>query len=278
MTYILLLLFIQVGTVSSQSVEGHVIDKDTGQPLSYVNIGIMGTTAGTVSDENGNFILQYKNKLSQTRVRFSMIGYKSSVYTLEELEEQPVKIKLEPEVYNLDEVVVSKSALKKRRIGTSTSSKIMVTGWSNNIRGGERGIRIKVDEKPVFLKNLNVHVVNNGYEEVLMRVHFRKFIDDSAGEHIVGRDILFPIRKKSGWIGIDLEAYDLVFEEDVVVTLQPVQKKGTCKENNDYCLVISLNRFKPFSTSWFFAKTSSESNWIIKKNWSPGIYFTAYEE
>jgi len=93
----------------------------------------------------------------------------------------------------------------------------------------------------------------------------------------MNQDILVPVKTKSGWVDVNLEEYNLVFEEDVFVTLQPVRRSGNCEADEDYCFALSLGMFKFFSTNWLVYKMSSEAEWKVNKNWSPGIYLTVYE-
>ncbi|HBQ60773.1 MAG TPA: hypothetical protein DD671_14445 [Balneolaceae bacterium] len=276
MIFLQLLLLVQSILLPLDPLKGHVFDEVTGQPLGYVNIGIKGTTIGTVSDETGYFALSLRNQPADAQVRFSIIGYKPKVMAVKEFSEGHNRITLTPERLELDDIYISKSRLRKKEKGNKTTSKRIVTGWNKYILGGERGIRIKAASKPTYVQSLHFHIANNGFEEVLVRVHFRSFREDRPFDHVFNKDILVPVKVKSGWIDVDLEEYKLVFEEDVAVTLQPVTRKGECEDEGN-CFLISLDILKPFTTDWLIYKMSSEADWEIKKSYSPGIYLTVYE-
>ncbi|MCH2450388.1 MAG: carboxypeptidase-like regulatory domain-containing protein [Gracilimonas sp.] len=261
----------------AQTVKGKVYTESTVQdPLAFVNIGIIGTTVGTVSDEEGYFTLPFRKEHLNKQVRFSIIGYKSKEYKLDNLLNQFNEIKMEKDTVQLNKIVVTDFRLKKKDKGTKTSSKRIVTGWNRYILGGERGIRIKVGSKPISVKSLHFHVANNGFKKVLLRLHFRNFKDGVPFRHVVNSDIIIPVNIKSGWVNVDLEEYDLVFEEDVAVTLQPVHRTGECLEQEN-CFHLSLGMFRIFSPNWLVYKISSEADWEIKKIYSPGIYLSVYE-
>lgn len=276
MIFLTLLLLVQPISLPVDTAEGQVFDKATGQPLGYVNIGIKGTTIGTVSDESGYFTLSLLNQPTDAQVRFSIIGYKPKVMPVKELTGDFHKISLNPERLELEDITVSKSRLRKKEKGNKTTSKRIITGWNKYILGGERGIRIKVGRKPIYVQSLHFHIANNGFEEVLVRVHFRSFREDRPFEHVFNKDILVPVKIESGWVDVNLEEYNLVIEEDVAVTLQPVERKGHCAGGRN-CFQISLDILKLFTTDWLVYKMSSEANWRIKKSYSPGIYLTVYE-
>lgn len=116
--YILFLLLVVFASASAQekitSVAGVVVDADTGEPLPFVQLyfikptseGSLNTQYGTTSDLDGNFSLS--NPAGYTTVNFQMIGYKTEMYTLHQGQQRKnIKIKLKPDVYNLQDIVVT---------------------------------------------------------------------------------------------------------------------------------------------------------------------------
>ena len=78
-----LLLFplaIHAQSISTGSIEGTVIDKDSGEPLPGVNIVIKGTYMGAASDAEGKFSITTINP-GQYDLEASMIGYKIQLIT-----------------------------------------------------------------------------------------------------------------------------------------------------------------------------------------------------
>lgn len=94
-------------------IKGKITDKETGEPLPFVNIMIDGTTRGTTSDFDGNFKIVDLEK-GQYTLKFSFVGYSP-----ERVQNVSVKngqfsfldVQLEPGVKMLEEVVVVKYAL-----------------------------------------------------------------------------------------------------------------------------------------------------------------------
>ncbi len=79
-----------------------LIRDDSNQPLPGVNIGVKGTTTGTVTDYNGNFILEAPVN-SQTLV-ISYIGYE----TIEvPVSSSVLNITMEPSIQALEETVIT---------------------------------------------------------------------------------------------------------------------------------------------------------------------------
>ena len=60
-----------------QITEGRVLDAETKQPLSNVNVFIENTEIGTATNNKGEFELRYTNVQTSDSVVFSIIGYQT---------------------------------------------------------------------------------------------------------------------------------------------------------------------------------------------------------
>lgn len=102
-----------------RSVRGNVTDSE-GNPLPGVTISVKGTTRGTTTDLNGNYILE--NIDSQTTLVASFIGYKSQEIVIGDRSQ--VNISLEQELYDIGEVVVVGYGVQKKSVVTGAISGI----------------------------------------------------------------------------------------------------------------------------------------------------------
>ncbi len=78
---VLILAFTFVPSLNGQGrggVSGSLKDAQSGEPLMYANVALLGTTSGTVTDEEGNFQLLNIKPGTYTLV-FSYIGYKDMI-------------------------------------------------------------------------------------------------------------------------------------------------------------------------------------------------------
>ncbi len=106
--FINLLLILCSFSAYSQNFQGLVQDADTKEELPFVNISFNGeTTLGTSTDING--IFSVPNSVELKYLVFSYIGYKMDTIRLTEvdLNQNPVVFELQPESFNLDEVVIN---------------------------------------------------------------------------------------------------------------------------------------------------------------------------
>ncbi|GHB27051.1 SusC/RagA family TonB-linked outer membrane protein [Mongoliitalea lutea] len=108
-------LFAQTG-----SIRGQVLD-ERGDPIPGASILKVGTTAGTVTDLDGNFTLAV---LPGDQLRVSFVGYETQTFTVRSQTE--ITIRLVEETSSLNEVIV---------VGYGTATKKELTGAVSQIKG-----------------------------------------------------------------------------------------------------------------------------------------------
>lgn len=137
-------------TSNDLRIKGTVVD-ETGQPVIGANIVVEGTTNGTISDLDGNFMLQVPEK---AELRVSYIGYldqKVKVGT-----NTTLRIILKEDTQTLDEVIV---------VGYGTMKKSDITGSVASVRLDDlkEGASTSVDQM-LLGKSAGVNVVQSSGE------------------------------------------------------------------------------------------------------------------
>ncbi|WCT11318.1 carboxypeptidase-like regulatory domain-containing protein [Mucilaginibacter jinjuensis] len=117
---ILLFIGLAIGT-RAQQLTGVIKDVSTNQPLPFVSVGIKGTPHGTVTNEQGGFVLT-ASALPITLV-ISHLGYQAIEQTISNIN-QNLSISLTPQSTQLPEVTVGNPALS---IMQSTVAKVAKT-------------------------------------------------------------------------------------------------------------------------------------------------------
>ena len=276
---IVLILLIQI-KVFGQAIVGRITDSKTNEPLKYVSIGIIDTNFGTISDNNGYFKLDAKVKESSI-VRISMIGYESQKFTVKELRNNKNEIKLKKTTIELAEVIVRPT--KERKVGATSSNRF--SGWSGwggqqTRKGYEIGILLDLGSKPVKVENLNILLKRQSFDTTLFRLHIRAIKDTLITDEILTENIIFPVTKESGWVEIDLEAYNIVLSGKVGVTLEWLDVIGN---NPDRAIKINKRMtdayllFKNKKNQIGLYRWGVESKWMIDKKHSPSMYLTIRE-
>jgi hypothetical protein len=261
-----------------QTITGKVLDASTGEPLIYASIGVINTPFGTITDEKGNYNLEIKGLLSNSFVRFSMIGFKSHIYTIEELLNKENTIRLEIETINLPEVIV-KSTGKLKKVGTTGYSSKHIIAWRGNdfSKGYEFGTKIELGDTPVKLKSLRMHVYKQTYDSSLFRLHIRNIVENLPHDELLNTDILILITKESGWIDIELSKYNLVFKDDIALSIEGIKvmggdinKRNTATRQLTQAVAFNINPKKGLT----FNKRGTEAKWDRRESGSPSFYLT----
>jgi len=131
-------------------IAGIILDKSTGVPLPGANIVVVGTNMGTVSDEEGNFVI-LNVPPGQYALRASFLGYAQMIVQEVDVridQTTRVDFKLQPEVIKGETItIVAERKVVKPDVSTSstavTSKEIVALPVSNvsGIVGMQAGIR-----------------------------------------------------------------------------------------------------------------------------------------
>jgi ferritin len=86
-------------------IRGKVIDKETNEPLPFVNISLAGTSIGTITDFNGDFFLETRAQPEQ--IVASYMGYITQAIAVSTGNYQELEIQMQAENIELEEIVVN---------------------------------------------------------------------------------------------------------------------------------------------------------------------------
>lgn len=127
LTYLLLCLFASIAFATAQTtkVTGTVISADDDGPIIGASIVVAGTTTGTVTDYNGAFTLDVPT--SAKKLIISYIGMKSVEVAIKPI----IKVTMESDSQNLEEIVVVGYGTQKKKDVTSSIAKVGGEDLSN---------------------------------------------------------------------------------------------------------------------------------------------------
>ncbi|MBF8150746.1 TonB-dependent receptor [Winogradskyella sp. F6397] len=141
---------VKPNTILQQTVSGNVID-ETGLPLPGVDVVVKGTRNGVFTDLDGNFTLKINDVSETTTLIFSHMGYKK----IEQLigTQTFFKVKMIPNLDNLDEVVVIGYGTSKVKDATGAIARITAKDIENapmegtiesSLQGKASGVSVQV--------------------------------------------------------------------------------------------------------------------------------------
>lgn len=101
------MMFVKAQNDGKITVKGTIVDGNTGEPVAFANLGLLGTVAGVASDIDGKFELKVPDKYATHVIRVSAVGYASSQMKVYEAQDKPdLVIKLRPVTYGIGAVDV----------------------------------------------------------------------------------------------------------------------------------------------------------------------------
>lgn len=154
----LLILFLALGItpVSAQneshyiSVSGVIKDKKSKKKLEYVNVSVPGTGIGTVTNEDGEFLIKINDSIDAKSIEISHMGYSNYILPINKRTTTGVEILLNANVNLLNEVVVESieplDLVRKaiQRIGSNycPEANLMTGFYRETIKKGRNYINI----------------------------------------------------------------------------------------------------------------------------------------
>lgn len=252
-------------------VSGNITDAKTKKALSYVNIGVLGTELGTVSNKSGDFNLTLSRDHSKNVIRISSIGYQpvdisiDSIFSLN----RNIDITLHEEISELNEIVLQSKTWKYKTLGNKTESTFIGHLFYYQQLGKEMGIRMNVGKKPMFVESFNFHISYNRFSaRSFFRLNMYHIENGKPTRNILQQNIIIPVDpKQTGMVSVDLKDYDIVLNEDVITTLEWVDNEGEIKPTE--ALVISVG----LMTGGTYERNSKEAK-MKKKLKGMGLGFT----
>lgn len=86
---------------------GKVIDREEAEPLPYTSISVIGKSVGTISNQDGEFLLKLPDTMRTDTVLFSCLGYRQFRLPVHEIDTGKVTINLQPVSIQLKEIKVT---------------------------------------------------------------------------------------------------------------------------------------------------------------------------
>ncbi len=115
LTLNIVIAFLFINAVTSQTISGKIIDNSTKEPLSGVSIKVVGSSAGTTTDANGAFSVK---ATPQSKLDISQVGYTSQGVSLNGQTEITIELSMQQTV--LESVTVAVGSRNAQRTLTET--------------------------------------------------------------------------------------------------------------------------------------------------------------
>jgi len=198
--------------------------RKTGNPLSFVNIGILNTTKGNLSKKDGTFTLKIENISNSDTIRFSYIGYETLKKSVKEVKAES-NIILSPNKIELDEITVEAKRYDKIiRIGNDYRRRggTAFLGWSE---GEELGGIIEIN-KPVQVLTANFKIESISGDSLHFRLNIYDYKDGKIGDNLLNKNIYIHEKQKVGILTKNISDLSLILKNDVLLALEYIYIDG----------------------------------------------------
>lgn len=88
------------------NISGKITDKKTKRPLAFVSVGILNSTIGTVSNENGIYSLKINKRYQDSTFFVAHIGYKTYLTPISKTEQSNYNISLLENFVSIQEIII----------------------------------------------------------------------------------------------------------------------------------------------------------------------------
>ncbi len=225
---------------AQQSISGRVVNAITEEGIPFVNIGFLKLGIGTVSNEDGEFMLEFNPQRidDDAILQLSSLGYETkqmeynsssslfNKYFVVQMNPKEVEL-MEVEVYNDGQEFISDN------IGYRNNGMKLYGYWKGNTAlGAELATRIDAIDGLRKLHELQFQVVENLSDSLLLRVNI---YNDNGGKqrhpgtnlNNSGRSIFCMISGRGKQrITVDLDPYNIVVEDKFIISLELVEIYG----------------------------------------------------
>ena len=111
------ILFFSISLNSKgQSLFGIIKDSITNEPIVYCNLVIANNHFGTITNKSGEFILFFPDSLINEDIQISCLGYKNMTLDIKDNLSKYITIKLSPQPYELNEIVINPTNMNGKTI------------------------------------------------------------------------------------------------------------------------------------------------------------------
>lgn len=213
---------------AQDTVRGKIMDATTHQPLAYVQVGIISKQCGTLSDENGNFTLILRPKISsEDTIIFRLISYKTVYHKIEN--QKFLSIFMEPQLQELNEIVIKPKKIKHLTLGNKKYNKNINCYFSMENEGGSKKsgeAAIKANNKEgreVWLETFHFYLINNPKKDSLIfRLNFYTKNEKNYPDKIINKEpIVFKVPPgKTGIVDVDIKKFNIHVTGDFFIAVE----------------------------------------------------------
>src|SRR6185295_19253839 len=217
-------LLITINVFGQNTIQGHVLDQAK-KPIPYVNIGILSSTTGTISNEDGSFQIQVPELNIKDTLLFSALGYERKSFPIQSLSpDKALTVSLPEKITTLQTLTILAKREKKETYWLGNRYEKGGFFYADSISAGSAMALLIENKYPAFHKNLEFPLY---VEEAILKIHTNemgefkvrvRFLEVDSLTKLPGRDLfeeslVVTSDIKSGWMSFDLSSFNLKIDK-----------------------------------------------------------------
>ena len=248
----------------NQPLKGRITNGVNNQAIEYATIGVVGTSIGVISEEQGRFSLDLKDAQPEDMLRIAYLGYEPYSIAIRDLDlKQELAITLFKKAIELPEIIV-KDQLPTLIIGNQHKTRFF-TGWGFDgvMRGASRGLLVEVENGPVRLQKFQSNIARMGFDSVLFRLRIFHMEANQPTKDVLPENIFIPVRRK-GIIEHSFEGKNYWLEKgSYLIALEWIDTWG----DGNGLLTIHMSK-----KGTLYYRNGAEDVWQISSKKGPAMY------
>jgi hypothetical protein len=251
------------GLLSAQTVlKGKVADAQTGKCIPYASIGVPGKNKGTLSTEDGSFVVAGEGLQVKTPVIISAAGYESKTIPSDSLKSDKVTIALRP--IKVKEFLDLEKLKKRDMVGNHADDHDLRRRSTLKNPGSEEAIIVENNDT-ILLRSFSLRIDSLTYDSVLLRVNFYSLKRAFPGDRLNFVDHYFTLTKTSNEVVNVMLQENLLMQTDFFASVECVAvygRKGTFS-------YYTFDDQKPST----YTRAVPFGEWKKEKLLTPGFWF-----
>lgn len=251
-------------TLSAQNLlQGRITNKENGEPVPFVNIGVLNTSVGTSALENGTFQISIPDHLMEGKLTFSAVGFERFQTEIESIDmSEPLKVELTQSTRQLADVVVSRRGLQQGTWGRKKDGpgKRGINIFSEN-GGSAIATYVRLEEEPLIIDEIKLFISENELDNFQVRCRLLEVTQDGIpGNDLLLENVIVESSIKSGWLIFQLADLDIFLPKEFFLSFEWIMTEEARKAYSRFI----MNRNKKLS--WLPANGTIQNGKMIYLN------------
>jgi hypothetical protein len=222
--HVLTLLVVSSFSSFSQSlrVSGTLLTAEKKEPIGYANIGILNTSVGTISNEDGSFTLDIPEKYYGSSLLFAALGFERKSFVVSELSpDNSIVVYLQEQSTMLKNITVQSrrpSPARSAELGNQYFNEGSI--YSDSSAAGS-AMALLIENKypshhpelklPYHIAEARLRISHNTFDQFKIRIRFLS-VDSLTGlpdKDLYNGNIIVSSGMRKGWLKFPLEKYHI---------------------------------------------------------------------